>query len=227
MARALIGAMGDKGIRLTGKGNLPLREVKVMIDAGGEDIVMPMARYGAVRSEEQVLAVNLTRLLLELAGYTKKEKGRLLLKKSAATRLAKKGWLTLYRDILSAVLSQFNWAWMDHYEGMDEVQYIGPFCFWRLSEQGSQWLPVQQYLDDMLKAFPRLPLAAYPVSYASEEEQARWALRFRMIQLYRLLGLIELDPEHARFREEDKQMMRRTVLFEVAFVPAQSDKITQ
>jgi len=227
MARALIGAMGDKGIRLTGKGNLPLREVKVMIDAGGEDIVMPMARYGAVRSEEQVLAVNLTRLLLELAGYTTKEKGRLLLKESATTRLAKKGWLTLYRDMLSAVLSQFNWAWMDHYEGMDEVQYIGPFCFWRLSEQGSQWLPVQQYLDDMLKAFPRLPLAAYPVSYASEEEQARWALRFRMIQLYRLLGLIELDPEHARFREEDKQMMRRTVLFEVAFVPAQSDKITQ
>ena len=218
MAKALIGEIGDKGIRLTGKGNLPLKHVKVMIDAGGEDIVFPMARFGAVRSEEHVMAVNLTRLLLELAGYTKKEKGRLLLKKSAAKRIEKKGWLVLYTDILSAALSQFNWAWMDHSEGMEDVQYIGPFIFWLLSEKGGQWLSVQDYLSDMLKAFPRLPLAAYPVSFASEEQQARFALESRMIRLCRLLGLIELSPEYTRFREEDQQMMRRTGLFEGMFV---------
>lgn len=220
MAKALIDAMGEKGIRLTGKGNLPLREVKTMIEAGGEDVVLPLARYGSVRSEEEVLAVNLTRVLLEIAGIIRKEKGRLLLKKSAAKRIAKQGWLTLYQDILSTALSKFNWAWMDHYEGMDDVQTIAPFCFWLLYEQGGQWLPVQQYLDDMLSAFPQLPLTAQPVSYASDEQQARWVMRFRMIQLYRLLGLIELDPEHARFREEDKQMMRRTLLFEGMFVRA-------
>lgn len=220
MAKALIGEIGDKGIRLTGKGNLPLKQVKAMIEAGGEDIVFPMARYCAVRSEEGVMPVNLTRLLLELAGYTKKEKGWLLVKKSAAKRIEKKGWLTLYMDILSAALSQFNWAWMDHREGMEDVQYIGPFIFWLLFEKGGQWLPVQDYLSDMLKAFPRLPLAAYPVSFASDEQQARWALDSRMIRLCRLLGLIELSPEYAGFREEDKQMMRRAALFEGMFVRA-------
>lgn len=70
----------------------------------------------------------------------------------------------------------------------------------------------------MLKAFPRLPVAAYPVSYMSEEEQARSALRLRMVTLYQLLGLIELDPESARFREEGDQRMRRTALFEGMFV---------
>lgn len=29
-------------------------------------------------------------------------------------------------------------------------------------EKGDNWLPVEGYLNDMLKAFPRLPLAAYP-----------------------------------------------------------------
>ena len=220
MAKVLIGEIGDKGIRLTGKGNLPLKHVKAMIEAGGEDIVFPMAAFSAARSEEHVLGVNLTRVLMEVAGFTKKEKGRLLLKKSAAKRIEKKGWLTFYMDILSAALSQFNWAWMDHREGMEDVQYIGPFIFWLLSEKGGQWLPVQDYLSDMLKAFPRLPLAAYPVSYASEEQQARWALESRMIRLCRLLGLIELSPEYARFQEEDPQMMRRTGLFEGMFVRA-------
>ena len=101
---------------------------------------------------------------------------------------------------------------------MEDVQYIGPFIFWLLSEKGGQWLSVQDYLSDMLKAFPRLPLAAYPVSFASEEQQARFALESRMIRLCRLLGLIELSPEYTRFREEDQQMMRRTGLFEGMFV---------
>ena len=89
-----------------------------------------------------------------------------------------------------------------------------------LHEKGGLRLSVQDYLSDMLKAFPRLPLAAYPVSYASEEQQARWVLESRMIRLCRLFGLIELSPEYTRFQEEDPQMMRRTGLFEGVFVGA-------
>jgi hypothetical protein len=107
---------------------------------------------------------------------------------------------------------------MDHRKGLEEVQYIGPFCFWLLSEKGDQWRPVQAYLDDMLKAFPRLPLAAQPVSYVSDEDQARSTMRFRMLELYRLLGLIDLNPEHTRLMEDGQQLMRRTALFEGIFV---------
>jgi len=218
MAKVLVEALKGKGIRLTGKGNLPLKHVKAMIDAGGESTVAPMARYSPVRSEEHVLAVILTRVLLEIAGYTRKQKGVLSLKKTAETRLEKKGWLTAYRDLLDTVLARLNWASMDHYDGLEDIQYTGPFCFWLLSEKGDQWRTVDEYVNDMLKAFPRLPLAAYPVSYMTEEDQAKSALRSRMVTLYHLLGLIELDPENAGFREEGDQKMRRTALFEGMFV---------
>ena len=218
MARVLVEAMKGKGIRLTGKGNLPLKHVKAMVEAGGESMVAPMARYSPIRSEEHVLAVILTRVLLEIAGYTKKQKGVLSLKKTAETRLEKKGWLTVYRDLLSTALTRLSWASMDHYEGLEGIQYTAPFCFWLLSEKGDEWRPVDEYLGDMLKAFPRLPLAAYPVVYMSDEEQARSALRSRMLTLFQLLGLIELDPEHARLRDEGEQRMRRTGLFEGLFV---------
>ena len=99
MAKVLVEALKGKGIRLTGKGNLPLKQVKAMIEAGGEGVAAPMARYSPIRSEEQ----------------------------------------------------------------------------------------------------------------------ARSAMRSRMLTLYQLLGLIELDPEHARLRSEGEQMMRRTALFEGLF----------
>lgn len=218
MTRVLVEDLKGKGIRLTGKGNLPLKHVKAMIDAGGESTVAPMARYSPVRSEEHVLGVILTRVLLEIAGYTKKQKGVLSLKKTAETRLEKKGWLTVYQDLLDTALTRLNWASLDHYDGLEDIQYTSAFCFWLLSEKGDQWRPVDEYLDDMLKAFPRLPFAAYPVSYMTEEDQTRSALRSRMVNLYQLLGLIELDPQSARFREEGDQRMRRTELFEKMFV---------
>jgi len=142
------------------------------------------------------------------------------LKKTAETKLEKKGWLAAYQDLLNTALTRLSWASIDHYDGLANIQYTGAFCFWLLSQKGGQWRPVSEYLDDMLKAFPRLPLTAYPVSYMTEEDQAKSALRSRMVTLYQLLGLIELDPENARFREEGNQKMRRTALFEGMFVRA-------
>jgi hypothetical protein len=220
MAKVLVNELGEKGIRLTGKGNLPLKQVKAMIEAAGEEVVVPFAGYGSVRSEEDILGVQLTRVLLELAGYTRKERGRLLLKKSAAKRLDTKGWLTLYQDILAVTFSEFNWAWMDHYDGLEDIQTVGPFFLWLLAEKGRDWLPVDGYINDMLAAFPQLPLSALPRPYASEERQTRWALDSRVIRLFRLLGLIELTPERALFREEAEQRLRRTALFEGLFAKA-------
>jgi hypothetical protein len=220
MAKVLVNELGEKGIRLTGKGNLPLKQVKAMIEAAGEEVVVPFAGYGSVRSEEDILGVQLTRVLLELAGYTRKEKGRLLLKKAAAKRLDTKGWLTLYQDILAVTFSEFNWAWMDHYDGLDDIQTVGPFFLWLLADKGGDWLPVDGYINDMLAAFPQLPLSAHPRPYASEEQQTRWALDSRVIRLFRLLGLIELNPERVLFREEGEQRLRRTALFEGVFAKA-------
>ncbi len=220
MAKVLINELGEKGVRLTGKGNLPLKQVKAMIDAAGEEVVVPFAGYGSVRSEEDILGVQLTRVLLELAGYTRKEKGRLLLKKSAAKRLVTKGRLTLYQDMLAATFSKFNWAWIDHYDGLEDIQTVGPFFLWLLAENGGDWLPVEGYINGMLAAFPQLPLSAHPRPYASEDQQTRWALNSRVIRLFRLLGLMELNPERALFREEAEQRLRRTALFEGVFAKA-------
>jgi hypothetical protein len=216
MLQALFEDLQDKGLRLTPKGNLPMRQVQAMMNAGGEATFLH--RYiGSIRSEEDVSRVHLTRLLAELAGHTRKVKGRLMLKKAVQARVKKGDWLPLYQDIVSATLSQFNWAWQDYYEGLEGVQYVGPFGFWLLHRYGGQWRPVPAYLNQMLTAFPALIETAFPTPYAGPEEITANVLNIRMIALYRLLGLVELDPEQPEFQREDEQMIRRTALFESLF----------
>ena len=219
MVEVLFEAMQDKGIRLTPKGNLPLRYVKALMEAGG-DAVYPNQLYAGrirVRSEEQAHRIHLVRILAELAGFTRKNRGRLMLKKAVQARVKKGDWLGIYRDLFRTVMNDFNWAWLDGYEDLDDIQYVGRFGLWLLACHGAQWRPVQDYMADMLQAFPVLPDMVSAEPYATPETIIGSVLHSRMITLYRLLGLLELDPEYTVFMAEEQQQLRRTALFEALF----------
>lgn len=219
--RALIGELQGKGIRLTSKGNLPLKVVMVILEAGGEALQPSHMRSRPVpiRSEEHVLPVHLTRMLAELAGFTRKEKARLLLKKTVAKRVEKGDWLGLYLDLLDVGFHQFNWGWMDHYPDLEGVQTVGPFGLWLLARHGGEWQPVKAYLQQTLEAFPALLDNTSPLAYATPEDQVCWALKSRMIELYELLGLLELSPLDPGTRNSGEQLVKRTPLFEALFKP--------
>lgn len=135
--KVLFDVMGDKGIRLTSKSNLPMQQVHAMINAAGEAAFFH--RYiGSIRSEEVVPRVHLSRILAELAGLTRQVKGRLMLKKAVQARVHKGDWLSIYQDILRTALSGFNWAWQDFQEGLEGIQTVGPFGFWLLHRYGDQ-----------------------------------------------------------------------------------------
>ncbi len=216
MLKVLFEAMGEKGVGLTPRGNLPMQQVRAMIDAAGEAAFFH--RYiGSIRSEEAAPRVHLARILAELAGLTRTVKGRLMLKKAVQTKARKGDWLTIYQAILTTALSEFNWAWQDHQEGLDDIQYVGPYGFWLLHRYGDQWRPVREYLNQMQVAFLPLMDTAPSTAYAGPEDITAWALKTRMINLYRLLGLVDLSPEQPEFQREDDQMIRRTALFESLF----------
>lgn len=52
-----------------------------------------------------------------------------------------------------------------------------------------------EYLNRMMGAFPALLETAFPAPYTGPEEMTARALQSRMIDLYRLLGLVDLSPE--------------------------------
>jgi len=159
MLQALFEDLQDKGLRLTPKGNLPMRQVQAMMNAGAR----PPFSTGTL--EAYALKKTCPGAPDTPAGRTGQHpqgQGQADAEKAVQARVKKGDWLPLYQDIVSATLSQFNWAWQDYYEGLEGVQYVGPFGFWLLHRYGGQWRPVPAYLNQMLTAFPALIETAFP-----------------------------------------------------------------
>gem|GEM_PF-589492 len=197
MLRGLADALQGKGIKLTPKGNLPLKVVQRLIAAAGEDELATVYRvgYAGVRSEEDVVHVHLTRLLAEMAGFTRKHRGRLLLNQAAAKQIEKGDWPALYQTLLATMMNTLNWAWLDRAEGLEDLQLAGPFGLWLLAIHGDDWRPESFYIDAMLRAFPMLLNQVPAYDFTTPEKQAAGAIKRRMLALYRWFGLLERRPQ--------------------------------
>ena len=220
MLQALFAEIGDKGVKLTPKGNLPLRTVKAMVDAAGEEHLPWIMRGGfaSLRSEEDVIHVHLTRILAEIAGFTRKYNGRILVKKPVATRIRKHGWAPIYRELFGAMMREFNWSWLDGRPDLHGIQAVAPFCLWLLSEHGDEWARESFYLDAMLQAFPMLTMESEPSTFENAEKQITRAMQQRIISLYQWAGLVEVLPDDNKDPlAYPDNTIRRTPLFETLF----------
>lgn len=217
---ALVHELQGQGVRVTPKSNLPLKVVNAILEHAGEDFQPYFIRKGMarVRSEDDVLPVQLVRLLADIAGFTQQQKGRLILKKQTDIRAQKGDWLGLYADLFKVVMSEFNWGWMDRHPGLEDIQAVGPYALWLLANDGSEWRPLSFYQEKMLNAFPGLLDRVAPLSFSSAENQFRWVLKSRMVRIYEFLGLLTLDPRDPGPFDETEQQVIRTRLFESLFI---------
>ncbi|MCL1482004.1 MAG: hypothetical protein MH213_12355 [Marinobacter sp.] len=142
-----------------------------MIEAGGEGVVFPMASFWQSAFRRGGAGGSFDPCVTGACGLHQKAQGKSSTEKVCFEPVRTKRLVDLYRDILAAALSKLNWAWIYNGESLEDVQTIGPFCFWLLSEKGGQWQPVQDYLNNILSAFPQLPLTADPLPYSTQEEQ--------------------------------------------------------
>lgn len=229
MLRVLLEQLSEKEIKLTPKGNLPLRTVHAMLDAGGIDELSEswIRELANARSEDDALPVHIARILADIEGLTKVQRGRLSLKKTNAGDVLKGNWGSVYFRLLRTMMRDFNWAYLDGHEQLNGIQVTAPFMLWLLHEHGGQWQPQTFYTQAIARAFPALLDEVTETSWFPAEERLASVIKHRLFRLYRWFGLIE------RQIEEDTPSMdlmgpptslRRTALFEalVAFQPRAS-----
>ncbi|TBW46883.1 plasmid pRiA4b ORF-3 family protein [Marinobacter halodurans] len=219
--KALFQELDGKGVRLTPKGNLPRRVVTPLVEAGGDAALAEPYRDGfaRIRSEEDVIHVHLARLLAEIAGFTRKQRGQLLLTQRVKDWIRKEQWLPIYQELLLTAMNRFNWSWLDRFDEFDEIQVVGPFALWLLAKYGDEWRPESFYIDAMLTAFPMLTEVVPPSPFYSPEKQIAHALSLQMFSLYSWLGLIECEDKNkgGRLASLGDRDIRRTRLFEGLF----------
>jgi len=139
-------------LKLTAKGFLPTKMVMQIYDQGFLEEVIFYSYKPNVFKESDSMTVNLTRLLAELCGLTKKRNNKLSLTKTGERLLANDP--NLFELTLKTITTKFNWAYYDNY-GDNHIGQTGfGFSLILLHKYGETKRKDTFYAEKYFKAFP-------------------------------------------------------------------------
>lgn len=180
-------------IKLTPKGFLPTKFVHELYDQGFYVEEQFSNKISKLSKERDSLTVNLTRLLAELAGLTKKRNGKLSLTKSGeklATNHQK-----LFELLLVTMTHKFNWAYYDLFENENVGRFGFGFSLILLAKYGAERQSDSFYAEKYFKAFPRF-LESFEPGYNTPLEYATFCYSVRTFQrFFSFFGLVNLESE--------------------------------
>jgi hypothetical protein len=187
----LIDKNGD--IKLTNKGFLPTKIVSDLYDQGflkDEHIDNGISK---LYKETDSMTINITRILIELAGLTKKRNGKLSLTKSAQKLLGDNE--ALLRQLFLTFTNKFNWAYYDGYGENHIGQFGYGFSLILLSKYGQTKRLDSFYAEKYFKAYPKLLDSLEPTYGTLENYASRcYSIRFfdRFLEYF---GLIRIEED--------------------------------
>jgi len=190
----ITGLLDNAGeIKLTNKGNFPPKIVSELYQQGF--LKDEYIEKGIVKlyKETDSKTVNLTRILIELAGLTKKRNGKLSLTKSSVKILSDN--YELLRLILLTFATKFNWAYYDGY-GKNQIGQLGwGFSLILLSKYGKEKRLDSFYAEKYFKAYPKL-LESVETNYGTLESNSTNCYSIRTFDRFLdYFGLIKIDKE--------------------------------
>jgi hypothetical protein len=153
----LLARINDLGeLKLTAKGFLPTTLVKEIYDLG---LIKDYAiEHGITKlyAETSSQPINLTRLITELAGFTKKRYNKLTLTKTWHDKLLKKNRQEIFIQTFSTFAQKFNWGYFDLYSSLATGTVGFAFSLFLLSKYGDNERQDSFYSEKYLRAFPSL-----------------------------------------------------------------------
>jgi hypothetical protein len=205
-------------IKLTPKGNLPVRIVQQCADIAeqlpsvGNLHPVSISEYRG-RNEDDFNALHYTRLVAQEAGVLYQRSGRLHARKDAQKKYRQQGIGGFYADMLESAVSRYNWGYMDLYSDQLALQELWLFMLWRLHSHGC----IQQLGQELAIVIkPVLDQLPQP-EYSSKEEQLTNIVSIRFV--WRFLGFFGL-VRHLEGRSsprEDREKVEFTPLMAASF----------
>ena len=182
----------SKEIKLTAKGFLPTKIVKdIYIQGFLEDTLIKSGTYHLYK-ESDSMTVNLTRLLAELSGLTKKRNGKLSLTKTGE-KLSSDNF-SLLDVIFKTFLRKFNWAYYDGY-GDNGIGQIGfGFSLILIHKYGETKRIDKFYAEKYFEAFPDLIDTEGRANFETPEKHSNSCYSLRTFDRFlEYFGLIEIE----------------------------------
>ena len=180
-------------IKLTKQGFLPTKIVSELYSHGFLKDEYIEKGISKLYKETDSMTINLSRILLELAGFIKKRNGKLSLTKSSEKILGNNE--ELLRQIFLTMTNKFNWAFYDGY-GENQIGQLGyGFSLILLSKYGRERRLDSFYAERYFKAYPRL-LDSIEPNYGTLERYSTNCYSVRTFDRFlNYFGLINIEEE--------------------------------
>ena len=116
----MMSALGEKGLKATEKGNLPLAFVREAAHAYGSEEERMFFR--GFYTETEFIDLNVTRLTSGLAGLIRQYRGRFVLTAQCRDLMVKGGMSTVYPPLFRAFAERYDWAYRGRYPSFGIIQ---------------------------------------------------------------------------------------------------------
>ena len=217
LMEGIVSAIDEKGLQATkARGSLPQKVCRdIWNDYSKLYVDEDFASFHKINKEDDFFELNVARIVLELAGFLRKTKGRFYLTKKYQKIASKSGLKGLYPIILETYCREFNWAYWDHFKDVPFVQQSFLFTLYLLKQHGEKMTFTSAYEDDFLRAFPMMVDEMDGSPYSTPEEDFRRCYTSRAIKRFLVfLGLAELEVIKSDKPYDYKYSIKKTPLFD-------------
>ena len=195
LLQLITGAIDEKGLKATAKGNLPQKLCKeAIIDYRKHIPETDYLHRMNISREDDFDDLHTARVILEISGLLRKTKGRFFLTKKYQKLISKAGLAGLYPLILKTYCRKFNWGYRDGFDEIPFIQHSFLFSMYLLQLHGNDWKPFLIYQDYFLQAFPMATDEANSNSYRSAEDEVRNCFDSRTLNRFlHFMGLANIE----------------------------------
>ncbi|MDO3384774.1 SEC-C metal-binding domain-containing protein [Gilvimarinus sp. SDUM040013] len=183
--------LSEHNAKATAKGNLPRALVKFVLDQYVERFDTDF-RLERVNKEEDFRELNITRLVLELAGLIRLHKGHFTLTKKALSLTDSE----LFKLLLTTYQEKYNWAYEDLYPELNFIQSAGWYSLVALHRLNGQAINKMAFAEDFVRVFPMLLDEAEGNAYKSPQDCITNSYSIRTIErFWEFFGFVRLEGE--------------------------------
>jgi hypothetical protein len=198
-------------IKLTAKGFLPTKIVKDIYDKEFLEESLIESGIYQLYKEKDSMTVNLTRLLAELSGLTKKRNNKLSLTKTGK-KLSSDNF-KIFDLIFKTMATKFNWAYYDGY-GDNRIGQLGyGFSLILLHKYGETKRLDKFYAEKYFKAFPELMETEDRTRFDTPERYSNRCYSLRTFDRFlEYFGLIKIETVGEKWNPD--KYLSKTNLFD-------------
>lgn len=213
----IISAIDDKGLPATkARGSLPQKLCRKLW--GDYCELYPddeFLSFHKVNKEDDFFELHVARIVLELAGFLRKVKGRFYVTRKYQKIVAKSGLRGIYPIIFKVYCREFNWGYWDHFSEASIIQQSFLFTLYLLNIDGEKMVCTSVYEDKFLQAFPMVIAEMESSPYSTPDEDFRRCYYYRAYKRFLVfLGLAELEVVEGSKAFENKSKVKKTPLFD-------------